>query len=228
MEQWVARINEAWRSSVEGILAVGRLLIDAKEGPEKLPHGEFGKMIESRLPFQARTAQMLMAIAEDKRIANTKHVSHLPSSWGTLYELTKVPDEVFEKSLKEGVIRPDMPRDEAMRLHRPFGNARHEIRQETAAEREAFRQGRFDPDTMWSAMLDSLIARRKSLGWPQKELDEKTGWADGQCDKYERGDRHPCKGLMEWLCALNYNIVMIPRELQPGNAVAPHRQTAST
>ena len=181
---WAKRIRDAWQDSVGSIINVGALLAEAKA---EMAHGRFEAMIESDLPFGPRTAQMLMAIAEDKKLSKAKHVSHLPAAWGTLYELTKVPDEVFEAKVKEGVIHPDMQRDEAMRLHRPFGNARHEIRQETATAREAFRQGRFDPDVMWSALKDSLIMRRSSLGWPQKELEEKIGWTEGQCDKYERG-----------------------------------------
>ena len=224
-DKWVARINGAWRSSVEGIIAVGRLLTEAKAD---LQHGQFAAMIETRLSFGANTAQILMKIASDPRLANPEFIQLLPSSWGTLYELTKVSDEIFAEKIKEGVIRPDMLRDEAMRLHRPYGNARHEIRQETATAREAFKSGRFDPDTMWSALLDSLIARRKGLGWSEIELEDKIGWSAGQCDKYERGDRHPCRALMEWMCALNYNMVLIPRELQPGSAVASHRRMAST
>lgn len=219
--KWVGLIRDAWQDSVGSVLKIGQLLIDAKA---ELEHGQFETMIETDLPFGPRSARMLMAIAEDKKLANRKHASVLPPSWTTLYELTKVPEDVFEAKLKEGVIRPDMQRDEAMRLHRPFGNARHEIRQETATAREAFRQGRFDPDVMWSAFLDSLIMRRKALGWSQQELDEHAGWTAGQCDKYERAERHPCRGLMEWLCALNYNTILVPRELQPGTAVAQHRQ----
>jgi len=45
------------------------------------------------LPFAARTAQRLMAVAADARLANPTHVSLLPPSWGTLYELTKLPDD---------------------------------------------------------------------------------------------------------------------------------------
>jgi hypothetical protein len=67
----------------------GRLLIQAKAA---LPHGEFGAMCERELPFSTQTAQKLMAISGDARIANPAHVRLLPSSWGTLYELTKLDD----------------------------------------------------------------------------------------------------------------------------------------
>ena len=56
-----------------------------------MPHGECERMFgQSLVPFGIRSAQMLMAVAQHPVISNTKHVSFLPPSWGTLYELTKV------------------------------------------------------------------------------------------------------------------------------------------
>ena len=52
--------------------------------------GIFEAMVEDDLPFGKRTAQRLMAIASDQRLSNTTHVSLLPASWQTLYELTKL------------------------------------------------------------------------------------------------------------------------------------------
>jgi hypothetical protein len=48
------------------------------------------------LPFTDRTAQRLMAVAADQRISNGAHVSDLPTSWGTLYELTKLDNVEFD------------------------------------------------------------------------------------------------------------------------------------
>jgi hypothetical protein len=106
---WATRISACWHASLKAILEVGRLLAEAKEA---LPHGAFGRMIESDLPFTARTAQMLMAISADPRITNPKHISHLPASWGTLYEITKLDDKQFEEKIADGTIRPDMMRRE--------------------------------------------------------------------------------------------------------------------
>jgi hypothetical protein len=43
-DAFAAKITASWQKAVESILETGRLLIEAKEGPNKLPHGEFGKM----------------------------------------------------------------------------------------------------------------------------------------------------------------------------------------
>lgn len=109
VSDWAQRITECWRASVQAILEVGRLLAAAKD---ELPHGEFGKMIESELPFSASTANRLMKISADPKLSNPAHVQHLPASWGTLYELTKLDDEQFEEAIEREVIRPDMERRE--------------------------------------------------------------------------------------------------------------------
>lgn len=104
---WAARITERWRASVQAIIDVGRILLEAKA---RMPHGAFGDMCETQLPFSARTAQRLMAIASDNRLTNPTHVSLLPASWGTLAELSQLSDDEFSSGLAQKIIRPDMIR----------------------------------------------------------------------------------------------------------------------
>lgn len=116
---WAARITACWRASVEGILEVGRLITAAKL---VLPEGQFESMIEAELPFTARTAQRLMAIAADERLGDPTHVSLLPPAWGTLYELTKLTDEQFAEAVSDGKIRPDVERTEIVALRKAIRN----------------------------------------------------------------------------------------------------------
>ena len=81
---FATEIATQWQRSREAIFAVGRLLIAAKK---QLKHGEFTAMVENDLPFSSRTAQRLMAIARDKRMAKATHASHLPVCWSTLAEI---------------------------------------------------------------------------------------------------------------------------------------------
>ena len=101
------RIHVAWNKTRDGIFEVGRLLVQAKVA---LPHGEFTVMVETELPFKRATAIRLMAVAADVRLSNDSHVNHLPTSWGTLYELTTLSDAQFEEALGAEIIRPDMER----------------------------------------------------------------------------------------------------------------------
>jgi hypothetical protein len=120
-EYWAPRINAEWRKSVEGIIGVGRQLIAAKEACE---HGEFLRLFKGSanavgepLPFGADAAQQLMKVASNAVISNTEFVRHLPQSWGTLYELTKLDDEQIVAGIKAGEITPETTRAQAAALH---------------------------------------------------------------------------------------------------------------
>jgi hypothetical protein len=121
---WAARIAECWRSSVEGIIRTGRLLIEAKAD---LPHGEFGSMIEANLPFGERVAQMLMVIGADARLSNPKFLAVLPPSYGTLYDLTRLSDDELEEAVQLEKITPDTKRREVAeirpRIAQPMSDA---------------------------------------------------------------------------------------------------------
>lgn len=106
-DDWAARISSCWRESLDAIFTAGRLITEAKSA---LSHGEFRELISKKLPFSARTAQRLMAIAADGRLSDATHVSLLPPHWGTLYEITRLDDDQFEKRIQDGTIRPDMDR----------------------------------------------------------------------------------------------------------------------
>lgn len=119
-EYWAPLINAEWRKSVEGILNVGRQLIAAKEACE---HGEFLRLfrghenaVSEPVPFGEDAAQQLMKVASNLVISNTEFVRHLPQSWGTLYELTKLDDEQIVSGIKAGEITPEMTRADAAAL----------------------------------------------------------------------------------------------------------------
>lgn len=119
-EYWAPRINAEWRKSVEGILNVGRQLIAAKESCE---HGEFLRLFKGHenavsdpVPFGEDAAQRLMAIAANGVLSNADQSRHLPQSYQTLYELTKLDDEQIVAGIKSGEINPDMTRAEAAAL----------------------------------------------------------------------------------------------------------------
>ena len=124
-KQWARLINEAWRSSVIGIIEAGRLLTKAKGD---LEHGQFITMIENDLPFGRITAFRLMAVAADRRLTNVTHVQHLPPHWGTLYELTKLPDKEFTARIKDGSIHSEMQRKDVAKENRQIRKARDEDR----------------------------------------------------------------------------------------------------
>jgi len=120
-EYWAPRIAAEWRKSVEGIVGVGRQLIAAKQACE---HGEFLRLFKGHenavsdpVPFSRQTGEQLMAVARCEPISNCQHVSSLPQSWGTLYELTKLDDETLLAGINAGEITPEMTRAQAAAMH---------------------------------------------------------------------------------------------------------------
>jgi hypothetical protein len=108
--QWVAEFCADYSASVKAIMRGGRRLIAAKKA---LEHGEFLKMIEADLPVTASVAQRLMIIAADAKLQKLRIAQHLPASWPTLYELTKVNEPTFDEAVSSGVINPKMTRKQA-------------------------------------------------------------------------------------------------------------------
>jgi hypothetical protein len=109
--QWAKHICDTHKATaatcIEAIIKLGRTLLAAKRS---LDHGEFQNMIEHDLTFGTRTAQMLMRIAKDKRLAKAKHASYLPLAWTALHELSKLSDEAFEQGISSGTINPQTTR----------------------------------------------------------------------------------------------------------------------
>lgn len=113
-EQWASQICAQLSKSAEAIIATGRLLVKAKAD---LPHGEWGRMFEEKLiPLSQGTAERFILIANHRLLSNSAHAPNLPSSWMTLYELTKVPDKALDNAFKDGLITPSMERREVKAL----------------------------------------------------------------------------------------------------------------
>jgi hypothetical protein len=115
VDEWAARITARWQDSVEAILDVGRMLIQAQA---EVGHGNWLRLIE-KLPFGESTAQKLQRIVDPEKaphLSNPEHVPDLPPSWGTLHVLSRLTPERFEAGVAAGVIRPDMERKEAEAL----------------------------------------------------------------------------------------------------------------
>ena len=121
---WADRISEEFGAfatrTVVGIISVGLMLEKAKD---EVGHGQWGRMfhdhddpIDNALPMSKRAADMFVVIAAHGLLSNGKHASHLPPSWYTLYELTKVPPANLALALTEGTINPQMERKDAVAL----------------------------------------------------------------------------------------------------------------
>jgi hypothetical protein len=104
-KEWAEVINADWRKSIEGIIQTGRDLAAAEK---ELSRSDFREMIESDLLFKTKTAQQLMRIARDPRIANEISSNQsLPASWRVLSALTPLSKEDFADARRHDLINPD-------------------------------------------------------------------------------------------------------------------------
>jgi hypothetical protein len=107
--EWRNYISEPWQKAVESIVETGQRLIEAKGTME---HGAWEKIFENNKPFSLRTAEYLMAIARNPVLSKAQHVAFLPPSWGTLYQLSRIPEENLQKLIDTGKVHPELTRDE--------------------------------------------------------------------------------------------------------------------
>ena len=115
------RLAEHGRISAKTWIYIGKELAGTKEaadqdGPSVFA-GLFAKSAAERAealryPFSLATGRMLMSIA-GITIGNSEQ---LPSSWRTLYELSRLPTDRLEQLTKSRAVHPMMTRGEAENL----------------------------------------------------------------------------------------------------------------
>ena len=105
-EYFDAQLTALRVNDVENIVARGRLLLEAREG-------SFEAMVKRH--FDLSTARMYRIVGAHPVISNRCHVNALPPSMCTLYELTKLPEEILRQKLKDGSINPKLERKDVAR-----------------------------------------------------------------------------------------------------------------
>jgi hypothetical protein len=128
IEVWKDRITAAWQKGVASIVETGKLLVEAKA---QVDHGEWTRLIENELPFDRTTALRLMTIAQHPIVSNDAHGQHLPTSWRTLYELTKMDQKLLSEKLESGEINAKTERKSVVAMRpRPKPTQRKKQRTE--------------------------------------------------------------------------------------------------
>jgi hypothetical protein len=112
VSEYVARFEKARGKGVESILEMGAILVDFKKDHER----EFIAALEPKFRISRQTAFRLMKVYDHALISNVAHGQHLPPSWRTLYELTKLPLPLVEEALEDGRIHPGLERKDVLAL----------------------------------------------------------------------------------------------------------------
>jgi hypothetical protein len=103
----------AWNATVVGVLTAAKAVYEVREKIGGKGAGSFSAWAEEELKRSQSTASCLAVIGA-RHPAFINALINLPSSWGTLYELAKAPDDVFKRALRR--VKPDMERNEVMCL----------------------------------------------------------------------------------------------------------------
>lgn len=95
---WGTKINGSLARTVEAIVEVGRLLLEAKAA---LPHGSYLTMVKKELRFQVRQAQNFTRIAKSPVLANAHNCAYLPRSVLQLAMLAKLRDDDLQEIIAD-------------------------------------------------------------------------------------------------------------------------------
>ena len=112
-EEWAEAIRRDLGQAVAGFVAAGRHLAQAKKA---VGHGGWEAWCSEQVGITSRTAQMLMELPRHPAISNPNHGSHLPPSWRTLYELSRMDAPLLEAAIIAGDVHPELERKAAAAL----------------------------------------------------------------------------------------------------------------
>jgi hypothetical protein len=109
-DDFVRVIWNLWEDARQRFLLIGRYLNRAREA---LSHGEWGEMVRNDLPFSVAVADQFRTIA--KAVDDgTFTVAELPQHYSVAYQLVTLRPEEAIRARQEGLLRPNVRRDEVM------------------------------------------------------------------------------------------------------------------
>ena len=118
---YVTEINARWNKSLDGIIGIGTLLLDAEKQLDKV---SFNLLTKVELPFTYSVLRKFMRLASCSRITNPANRSILPHSWNTLYEISQMSAASFEKAKALKIITPTC-HWKAIKAHRDKFEPKH-------------------------------------------------------------------------------------------------------
>lgn len=121
-DEWARLVRRDLGQAVAGVIAAGRHLEEAKW--EVVQFTDWERWCRDSVGISRQTAFRLMTIAGHAVLSNVAHVQHLtaeggcvlPSSWSTLYELSRLDPHLLEAAITDGRVRPDLTRKDAKAL----------------------------------------------------------------------------------------------------------------
>lgn len=115
IEKYCADIKAAHEASVEGVIQMGKIIIEAKD-----ELGDTFKTLQERLKevigYSSTVLSNLTTIAKKEALADSAHWCYLPTGYNTLYQLALVEDSKLVGAIMNGEVNPGMTLAEAKAL----------------------------------------------------------------------------------------------------------------
>ncbi len=189
VEWWAQRIGRRYRLTVAGFIKTGKMLLEARA---RLGYRRWGQMFEDGmvtkpLDFGLPVAEKLMAIARNPILENSANWQKFSAAVSTLYELSRLPQEVLTAAMHAGKVTAKTTAAQAARLRDP------------AAKPE--------PDwwTHWAALKRVEVYARKELRRCLKVPQE--------LKRYE--DFDPAAQVGHLLCAVAHELLTpLPKDVE--------------
>jgi len=112
-EEWAGIIRADLSQAVLGFIMAGQHLRDARQ---QIEYGKWEIWLREDVGISRSTAYSLMAISEHPMLADVQCIEHLPPSWGTLYELSRLEPPLLEAAIDAGDVHPDLEREQARKV----------------------------------------------------------------------------------------------------------------
>src|SRR6266498_3503479 len=113
MAHYRAALRTSWRRSIQNITETGRVL---KEARDRLPTDQFEALVREEMETDTSMASRLIAIIDGLPRVLANYQKQIPSRIFTLYDLSKLGDDVVEEKVKAGKITPDTTRAQVQKM----------------------------------------------------------------------------------------------------------------
>jgi len=114
IDKLVGQISKSWNISRQEIIKTAVVLHEAKVGVKKIHGASWTFLTERKLPFGKKTADRLAQIGGCSFIVD--NIDSLPAAYTTLWEISDLPEWMFEEEFAKGTINEDCWRKDIIEI----------------------------------------------------------------------------------------------------------------
>jgi hypothetical protein len=180
-EYWLMWVGASYVKSVESIVEMGRRLAKFRDG---FPYGEWEKAVTTHLRISSSTIIKLIAIGENKVLANPSIWKDLPAQWTVLYQLSLIEEKVLKAKIKE--LNPGIGLSDVLALKKGKSSSTSPSEEKEAEKDEP--KARRAPLNEWDKFSEKTEGYEAEVDQLSKDVKQKVR-ASGDYEKeFNRAD----------------------------------------